>query len=466
VLGAAFLPVAFAFADDYEIVADPNSPETITGIYGIATTPPAVNGSVDGYQLFDVDDTTVGTTGDPDVVGTFEGDESTFTDPFGDTNEEILVTSDVSGTAGTAAGDDPPVGSVIDYYHFAGSSENVYSDLHSPSGNVISDTVSTPYGDFTDGTTFDAASAVSAYHATDIAITDGTIVPDLPYTEHITAINGLPPLSVAVQGFEKFDVDGGSGASVGSFDATETTTTDGIGTVTQAILVTKDLSGTPGDAAGDVPPVGSVFNTLTAGANENIYSDIAATTPGGTDTVTDVVVTPYGDFDLPTTFDATAAIAAANAATIDLPNGYDIVSDPGTETLTGVNGLPPIDVAEQGDGEVFNVDNASGTSVGSFEGDVTTTADPYGNTSQTILVTADESGTAGGAAGDVPPVGSEFDLLTFGDTGYSLIYSDLASTTGGSDIVAETLVTPMGDITIPTTYDAVAALTSDIIAAG
>jgi hypothetical protein len=47
-----------------------------------------------------------------------------------------------------------------------------------------------------------------------------------------------------------------------------------------------------------------------------------------------------------------------------------------------------------------------------------------------------------------------------------LIYSDLASTTGGSDIVAETLVTPMGDITIPTTYDAVAALTSDIIAAG
>ena len=468
-LGAAFLPVAVAFADDYDIVADPNSPEVITGLYGFdfgfQTTPPAVNGSVDGNQLFDVDDTTIGTTTEPDTVGTFEADESTSSDVFGDTNQELLVTSDVSGTTGTAAGDTPPVGSVFDYYNFGnGGFENIYSDLPSASGNLISDTLVTPFGDFTIPVTLDAASAASAYGATNIAIADGDIVPDPGHIEHVTAVNGIPPLSVAVQGFEKFDVDNASGADVGVFNADEATTTDEFGTVTQALLVTKDVSGTPGGAVGDVPPVGSVFNTVTLGDVENIYSDITSTTPGGPDTVTDTLVTPFGDLNIPTTFDAAAAASAANAAAIDLPNGYDIVADPATEEFTGVNGLPPIDVAEEGDDELFNVDNASGTSVGSFDADVTSTADAFGNSTQTILVTSDLTGTAGTGAWDVPAVGSELDTVTFGDTGFELIYSDLVSSSGNA--ITETLVTPLGDISVPSTFDAAAALATDILSAG
>jgi hypothetical protein len=468
-LGAALLPAAVAFADDYDIVADPNSPEVITGLYGFdfgfQTTPPAVNGSVDGDQLFDVDDTTLGTSSNPDVVGTFKADESTSSDTFGDTNQELLVTSDVSGTTGTAAGDTPPVGSVFDFYTFGdGSYENIYSDLPSASGNLISDTLVTPFGDFNIPVTLDAASAVSAYDATNIPIADGDVVLDPGHVEHVTAINGISPFDVAVQGFEKFDVDGTSGAEVATFNAVEATTTDELGTVTQAILVTSDVSGTPGAAAGDVPPVGSVFNIVTLGDVQNIYSDLASTTPSGSDTVTDTLVTPFGDLDIPTTFDATAAVSAANAASIDLPNGYDIVSDPATEKLNGVNGLPPIDVAEEGDDELFNVDNASGTSVGSFDADVTSTADSFGNSTQTILVTSDESGTAGTAAGDVPAVGSELDTVTFGDTGFELIYSDLASSSGNA--VTETLVTPLGDITLPTTFDAAAALATDVLSPG
>jgi hypothetical protein len=468
-LGAALFPAAIAFADDYDIGADPNSPEVITGLYGFDfgfdTTPPAVNNSVDGDQLFDVDDTTVGTTTDPDVVGTFEADESTSSDGFGDTNQELLVTSDVSGTAGTAAGDTPPVGSVFDFYTFGdGSFENIYSDLPSPSGNLISDTLVTPFGDFSIPDTFDAASAVSVYDATNIPIADGDIVLDPGHVEHVTAINGFSPLTIAVQGVEKFDVDSASGATLGTFNADEATTTDGFGTVTQALLVTKDVSGTAGGSAGDVPPVGSVFNTVTLDGYENIYSDIASTTPGGSDTITDTVVTPYGDFNIPTTFDATAEIAAANAAAIDMPDGYDIVSDPATETLTGVNGLPPIDVAEEGTHELFNIDSTAGTSVGSFDADVTTTADAFGNTTQTILVTSDLTGTAGTAAGDVPAVGSELDTVTFGDTGFELIYSDLVSSSGNA--MTETLVTPLGDITFPTTFDAAAALAADVLSAG
>jgi hypothetical protein len=455
-LGAAFLPGAVAFADDYTIGSAVDT-ETVTGLYGFdfgfQTTPPAVNGSVDGIQDFNYTDTTTG------VLGTFTADESTSEDVLGDTNQELLVTSDDGST------DAPPVGSVFDTYSFGdGGFENIYSDLPSASGNLISDTLVTPFGDFTIPVTLDAAAAVSAYDATDIAIADGDIVPDPGDVEHVTAVNGISPFDVAVQGFEKFDVDNASGADVGVFNADEATTTDEFGTVTQAILVTKDVAGTPGGAAGDVPTVGSVFNVATLGDVENIYSDIASTTPGGSDTVTDTLDTPFGDFNIPTTFDATAAISAANAASIDLPDGYNIVADPATEEFTGVNGLPPIDVAEEGTGEEFNVDNTAGTSVGSFDADVTTTADAFGNSTQTILVTSDLTGTDGTAAGDVPAVGSELDTVTFGDTGFELIYSDLVSSSG--NVITETLVTPLGDISVPSTFDVAAALAADVLSAG
>src|SRR6201991_2739412 len=55
-LGAAFLPTAVAFADSYEIIADPSSTELITGFFGDPTTPPAVAGSIQGQQVFEVYD--------------------------------------------------------------------------------------------------------------------------------------------------------------------------------------------------------------------------------------------------------------------------------------------------------------------------------------------------------------------------------------------------------------------------
>ena len=66
----------------------------------------------------------------PDVVGTFYADEATVAGSDG--NEELLVTSDVSGTAGTAAGDVPPVGSVIDTYILWSIAARRTSTLRSP----------------------------------------------------------------------------------------------------------------------------------------------------------------------------------------------------------------------------------------------------------------------------------------------------------------------------------------------
>ena len=71
-LGSALLPMAVAFADDYAIVPDPSSVEEVTGIYGSGFFGvPELPRAVDGSQLFDIDDTTVGTSASPDVVGTF-----------------------------------------------------------------------------------------------------------------------------------------------------------------------------------------------------------------------------------------------------------------------------------------------------------------------------------------------------------------------------------------------------------
>jgi hypothetical protein len=130
-LGSALLPMAAAFADDYAVVPDPSSVEEVSGIYGSGFfSVPQLPGAVDGSQLFDIDDTTVGTSTSPDVVGTFDADEATVAGGFG--NEELLVTSDVSGNVGTAAGDVPPVGSVIDTQSLGPLGYEPYTALASP----------------------------------------------------------------------------------------------------------------------------------------------------------------------------------------------------------------------------------------------------------------------------------------------------------------------------------------------
>jgi len=142
VLGVAFLPMAVAFADSYEIIPDPSSTEEITGFFGEPATPPAVAGSIQGQQVFEVFDTTTDKT-----VGTFDADESTNPSLYGAANELLLVTKDLSGTAGTATGDTPPVGSVIDIANYGGGYQTIYSALASPpNGDVVTDSWTNPLG--------------------------------------------------------------------------------------------------------------------------------------------------------------------------------------------------------------------------------------------------------------------------------------------------------------------------------
>ena len=60
-----------------------------------------------------------------------------------------------------------------------------------------------------------------------------------------------------------------------------------------------------------------------------------------------------------------------------------------------------------------------------------------------------------------PEVGSVFEVDNYGH-GYELVYSDLVGAgTGGQNLYTDTLVTPFGDYTIPTSYDAASVLANE-----
>jgi hypothetical protein len=60
-------------------------------------------------------------------------------------------------------------------------------------------------------------------------------------------------------------------------------------------------------------PTGSLFDFTNFGNGfENQYSDIIGTM-GAPNTITDVFITPFGDFNIPTTFDAVALLEMPGA---------------------------------------------------------------------------------------------------------------------------------------------------------
>jgi hypothetical protein len=195
-----------------------------------------------------------------------------------------------------------------------------------------------------------------------------------------------------------------------------------------------------------------VFNVINSGDGfQNVYSDLPSSTPGA-DVISDTLVTPFGDIAVPVTFDA-AAVPATDAVAVALADAYGIVPA-STEEFTGINGVPPLDVAIQGTQQF-------GVGTGTFDADVSTASDSLGDIDEAIRVITDDSGTPGTAAGDVPPVGSVFDTYALGDSGFENIYTDLASTTPGADVISDTLVTPLGDFTIPLASDTAAGLAPD-----
>jgi len=461
-LGLAFLPLAVAHADDWSVTPDPNKVETVTGFYGHGfdggdTAPPAVEGSLQGNQTFDWANVTANES------GKFLGYESYSNDGLGGINTEVYVAKDVTGDGG------PSVGSVFDTYSFGyGAYTNTYSAIpNGDGGATITDTLTSPTGTIVLPTTFDAADGLIADAGGVATGNGGSMVP--VGSQDVTSISGIPPLTVALQGSQNFDFLNSAGHSVGTVGAVDTTTTDGAGTYTEAVLVTgyngsanvgtsaadvpanvgtsaADVPANVGTSAGDVPAVGSIFNTINFFGYENVYSDYVSASG---DQYTDTLYSPLGTFVIPVTFDA-AKVEDVSNSSITLPNGMTF--DPTTELgFTGVNGLPPVDVGVQG-GQDFAF--SDGAVTGSFTADVTNTLDEFNDTTETILVTSSTDPA-------LLPQGSEFEIVNFG-YGTESVYSDIASATAGHDVITETLVTPFGDISMPPSFDAAAGLINDM----
>lgn len=275
-------PVDFTLGNE---TFTPTGTETIDGVNGI---PPA-DYDLLGTQTFDV-------TGG----GTVTADIANSSDIAGNTTQDMLITQS----------SDPnlPVGSVVDYFYSGSnsSSYNVYTDIPTANGDKITDTIHSTFGTFNVPTTFDAAKGLAdvlngGSLGQEISVPGGfDITPTGPGT--IVGIDGIQPEDIDVQGTQQFDwVDG---SQTGTFDANVAQSAIIFGNTTQDQYVVTD-------STGGAPPDGSVFEVYNYGHGyETVYSDIVNGNGPGHNLITDTIVTPFGHFNIPDSYDAAAVYAA------------------------------------------------------------------------------------------------------------------------------------------------------------
>jgi hypothetical protein len=283
-------------------------------------------------QNFDVFDPTTGA--DLGSIGTGE----TVTDLFGMINSEFTVESDTAAAGGSAS-DLPAVGSVYDALNLGNGYENIYTATPGADGapDTVTDTLVTPNGDINLDSLFgsiDAAAPLNPGDAfTGLEAGDSGIDPDAfsiggftfdPGADGFTTIPVLtaspPLLDIAggtLQGSffntQTLDVYTGTGSAateVGSISAGENVT-DLLGSINTELVVQSTTPSGDGTAA-DLPTVGSVYDAWNFGGGyENVYTDIPGTA-GAPDTVTDELVTPFGNVNLDSLFGNVDAAAPLN----------------------------------------------------------------------------------------------------------------------------------------------------------
>jgi hypothetical protein len=482
-LAAAFLTAAVAVADDASDASvfdqffqnffgfEPDSSQPAT-VYSISGEPPIFQ-SIHETEIFETG--SAGTLS----AGSFQVDDEVITSAFGPASAELLVTSSDEATSA------PPVGSVYDVINIGGGFENVYADIPTTSGgtDTLSDTLVTPLGDIPLMTNLhafiDPTDSFFLYGGTDQSIdlldpstsTDATTETSAffnPLFEQffgfeptnsqptVTDIAAIPPLYQSVHQTVSFDT------AAGSFQADENVLAHMSGPGFSELAVTG--------SEGSAPPVGSVYEINNIGNGfENVYSDVAPATPGGTDALSDTLVTPFGNIPIMVDFHAYFGSAYSffpyePADPSPIPPAGDTVgfdptqpfaffgfshdvSQPSTVTavsgLSGVNGSLP-DTSSLFNSvhlnEFFNTDPTNTLPAGSFDADSNVITNAMGFANQELLVTSAVSGSG------APPVGSVYDVLNLG-SGFENFYSDIAPTTaGGPDTLADTLVTPFGDV--------------------
>jgi hypothetical protein len=463
-------------------------------------------------QHFEVFDPTSGTD-----LGSIDTNE-TVASLLGLTNAEFTVTSDTAAAGGSDSAL-PTVGSVYDEFNLGNGYENIYTDIPGAAGanDTVTDTLVTPFGNVNLDSLFanvDAAAPLSpgdAFTGLDVgnigsapdafSIGGFTLDPTLASgAEGFTPVTPLatsPPLleigggqldgiPFAAQNFDVYSGTGTSATDIGSITTNEDVT-DLLGFTNTELIVTKATAGADGSAS-DLPTVGSVYDAFNLGNGyENVYTAIPGTA-GGSDTVTDTLVTPFGNVNLDSLFgniDAAAPLQPGDAftglETADIsgaPDAFTIGSTTFDPTLAGgAEGFTPVDqlvgappLLEIGGGtptifgatlglapqdfNIYDGTGASATEVGSITANEDVT-DLLGLTNTEFTVT-DVVGTSS----DLPAVGSVYDAFNFGD-GIENVYTAIPGVSGAADTITDTLVTPLGNLDLSSLFggiDAVSAL--------
>jgi hypothetical protein len=450
-------------------------------------------------------------------LGSIDTNE-TVTNLLGLANTEFTVES-VTAASGADASDLPTKGSVFDAFNLGSGFENIYTAIPGTAGgaDTVTDTLVTPFGNVNLDSLFgsiDAAAplqpgdAFTGLEAGDSSIgadafsiggftLDPTLAAGGEGFDPLALLTASPPVLDIGGGFllgsplapeQSFDVFSGTGTDVGTIRTGETVA-DLLG-LTNTELTVESATPATGDSAADLPTVGSVYDAFNLGNGiENVYTDIPGTA-GGSDTVTDTLITPFGNVNLDSlfgSFDAVAPMQAGDAFTGleagDSGIGADAFSiggftfDP-TLTAGGTEGFIPVDqlaavppLLELGGGTAtiapglsiplavqhFNVDDgtgASATEVGSITGneDVTNLL----GLTNTEFTVASVTPDADASASDLPTVGSVFDAFNLGG-GIENVYTAIPGVDGAADTITDTLVTPLGNLDLSSLFGGIDA---------
>jgi hypothetical protein len=520
-LTTAFLQVAVAAADvgadgadAFTIGSYTFDPFTAPGVEGfdpvapLSSAPPLLElgggtalGAPLAAQNFEVFDSS-GTD-----LGSIQGNE-TVTSLFGLTNAAFTVASDTPAAGGSAAAL-PTLGSVYDEFNLGNGYENIYTATPGTDGTVT-DTLVTPTGDvnldslfsfnaadpLNPGDAFTGLEVGNITGATD-AFSIGGFTLDPTLAAGGEGFDTVAPLATAAPLLEiggsslgdpsnagndlatqSFDVYSGSGSSatdIGTITTGEDVTN--LLGLTNTQLVVTGATAADGGSASDLPTVGSVYDAFNLGNGyENVYTAIPGAT-AGSDTVTDTLVTPFGNVNLDSLFgniDAAAPLSPGDAftglETGDSSIGADAFTIGGTTfdpTLTaGGEGFEPVNqlvgappLLDLGGGtptlfgfvlplaaQDFNIYDSTGTEVGSIVGneDVTNLLG-LTNTEFTVATVTAATGESGSTA--LPTEGSVYDVFNLGD-GIENVYTAIPGAAGAADTVSDTLVTPWGDLNL------------------
>jgi hypothetical protein len=453
-------------------------------------------------------------------LGSIDASES-VTNLAGLTNTEFTV-NDLFPASGEADSALPTVGSVYDSFNLGNGYDNVYTAIPGTSGaDTVTDTLVTPYGNVNLDSLFGSIDAVAPLQPGDAftgladsavaqdAFTIGGYTLDPVSDTGPTATEGFTPVvsnagaapllniggvslydpsvagdSLDNQDFTVYDGTGSNASDVGTITTGEDVT-NLLGSTNTELVVTGSTaaSGDTSSQAADLPATGTVLDAFNLG---NGYENVYTATPGVSGTVTDTLVTPYGDTNLDSLFGSINAAGplGPGAAFTGLEGGDssigadafsigDTTFDPvltnvvtflpsggeGYDPVYQVVGAPPLlnlggGILDEGtatyplgvqDFNVYDGTGATATEVGNITTyDSVTNLLGLTNTEFTVeAVTA----ASGADPTDLPSVGSAYDVFNLGD-GIENVYTAIPGVDGAPDTVTDSLVTPWGDLNL------------------